>query len=79
MNHPTPLEQAVKDQLERYFQDLGTSQPQAVLAMVNHCVERAVLQVILERAQGNQTVAAKMLGLSRGTLRKKLQLHQISI
>ncbi|WP_417252299.1 helix-turn-helix domain-containing protein [Castellaniella sp.] len=74
----TPLEQAVRDQLDRYFKDLGGSAPSDMLAMVNLCVERAVLQVALERTDGNQTRAAEMLGITRGTLRKKLHIHQIS-
>lgn len=74
----TPLEQAVRDQLEKYFEDLGDSSPSDMLAMVNLCVERTVLQVAMERTDGNQTRAADMLGITRGTLRKKLQTHQIS-
>lgn len=74
----TPLEQAVRDQLDRYFEDLGDSAPNDMLAMVNLCVERAVLQVALERTEGNQTRAADMLGITRGTLRKKLLVHQLT-
>ena len=74
----TPLEQAVRDQLERYFADLGDSTPHDLLSMVNLCVERTVLQVALERSDGNQTRPADMLGITRGTLRKKLQIHQFS-
>lgn len=74
----TPLEQAVRDQLDRYFDDLGDSTPNDMLSMVNSCVERAVLQVALERTAGNQTRAADMLGITRGTLRKKLQAHQLT-
>jgi Fis family transcriptional regulator len=74
----TPLEQAVRDQLERYFVDLGDSTPHDLLSMVNLCVERTVMQVALERSDGNQTRAADMLGITRGTLRKKLQIHQFS-
>lgn len=68
----TPLEQAVRDQLDRYFEDLGDAEPRNVMSMVTHCVERTVLQVALERTAGNQSRAADMLGITRGTLRKKL-------
>ncbi len=77
MSTTTPLEQAVRDQLERYFTDLGESAPHDLLAMVNLCVERTVLLVALERSDRNQTRAADMLGITRGTLRKKLQTHDI--
>jgi Fis family transcriptional regulator len=32
-----------------------------------------MLEVVLRQTRGNQTKAAKMLGISRGTLRKKLK------
>ena len=78
MSMTTPLEQAVRDQLDRYFEDLGEAEPHNLLAMVNHCVESAVLRMVLERTAGNQSRAAEMLGITRGTLRKKLQAYDIS-
>lgn len=77
MNDLNPLEQCVRDNLERYFADLGDSEPDNMLAMVISCVERPVLQVALERANGNQSKAADMLGITRSTLRKKLQTHNL--
>nr|WP_269497385.1 helix-turn-helix domain-containing protein [Castellaniella sp. S9] len=74
----TPLERAVRDQLDRYFEDLGDSQPHNVMSMVTQCVERTVLLVALERTAGNQSRAADMLGITRGTLRKKLLSHGLS-
>lgn len=77
MPHTNPLEQSVRDSLERYFADLGESQPRDVLAMVINYVERPVLQIALEKTNGNQSKAAEMLGITRSTLRKKLQAHNI--
>ena len=77
MSTTTPLEQAVRDQLERSFEDLGESSPHDMLAMVNRCVERTVLQVAMERTEGNQSRAAEWLGLNRNTLRKKLSDHRL--
>lgn len=77
MSTTNPLEQSVRDRLERYFSDLGESEPRDMLAMVISCVERPVLQVALERTQGNQSKAAEMLGITRSTLRKKLQSHNL--
>jgi len=67
------LETCVRARLDRYFADLGDAKPQDVLAMVVRCVENIVVQVALEKTQGNQTKAADMLGVTRGTLRKKMQ------
>lgn len=77
MSNTNPLEQSVRDSLERYFADLGESQPRDVLAMVINYVERPVLQIALEKTNGNQSKAAEILGITRSTLRKKLQAHNI--
>lgn len=78
MSNTNPLEQAVRHSLERYFADLGDSAPRDVLAMVISYVERPVLQMALEKTNGNQSKAAEILGITRSTLRKKLQAHQIT-
>ena len=67
----------MRDRLERYFADLGESEPRDILAMVISCVERPVLQVALEKTNGNQSKAAEMLGVTRSTLRKKLLAHNL--
>ena len=38
-------------------------------------VEPPLLQAVMEKKRGNQLQAAKMLGISRGTIRKKLQRY----
>ena len=45
--------------------------------MVIGHVERALLASIMERAEGNQTQAADMLGMNRNTLRTKLVKHKL--
>ncbi|TAM86459.1 MAG: Fis family transcriptional regulator [Candidimonas sp.] len=75
MNHDNLLEQPVRDSLERYFAELGDAPPRDILGMVIHCVERPVLEIALEKAGGNQSRAAEMLGITRSTLRKKLTAH----
>ena len=70
-----PLDQAVRDSLERYFADLGDSPPRHVFAMVMNYVERPLLEIALEKTGGNQSKAADMLGITRSTLRKKLIAH----
>lgn len=79
MNTATPLELAIRAQLDKYFKDLGGSSAHDILAMVNQCVEKTVIQVALERTASNQTKASEMLGITRGTLRKKIQVHDIKI
>jgi len=38
-------------------------------------VEKPLLEVVMKHTKGNQSNAAKALGLSRGTLRKKLKIY----
>ncbi len=79
MNKATPLETAIREQLDQYFLDLGQSCARDMLSMVNSCVEKTVIKIALERTENNQTKAAEMLGITRGTLRKKIQTHSIDV
>ena len=51
--------------------------PGQIYDMVIKSVERPMLEVILQQAGGNQTLAAEMLGINRNTLRKKITEHQL--
>ena len=46
--------------------------PCAIYDMVLKNVEKPMLEVVMRHADGNQTLAAEMLGINRNTLRKKL-------
>ena len=71
----TPLRRCVGEELTRYFEALEGEQPCDLHKMVIGETEHALLAFILERTGGNQSQAAQMLGLNRGTLRKRLQYH----
>ena len=45
--------------------------------MVIGHVERALLESVMTRANGNQTHAADMLGVNRNTLRAKLTKYKL--
>jgi Fis family transcriptional regulator len=51
--------------------------PAGIYEMVLNCVERPVLDLVLDHADGNQSRAAEWLGINRNTLRKKMQQHGI--
>jgi len=72
------LSNCVRTSLARYFQDVGDAPPRDLWTMVMGCVERALLEAVMAQADGNQTRAADMLGITRNTLRKKLLAHAIS-
>jgi len=64
--------------LNRYFKDLDGETPSEIYNMVVSAVEKPLLTYILDRAAGNQTRAADMLGINRNTLRKKMREHGLS-
>ncbi len=72
-----PLAEAVKDALERYFEQLDGHEPGGLYRMVMDEVERPLLECVMMRCGGNQTKAAEHLGINRGTLRKKLKQYQL--
>ncbi len=71
------LAACVRSALDEYFKDLDGEPPHAVYNMVLQCVEKPMLEYVLNRACGNQSKAAEILGLNRNTLRKKLQQHNL--
>ena len=70
-----PLAQCVSDAMADYFDALGDEETTGLYQMVMREVERPLLLSVLERTGGNQSAAAHLLGMSRGTLRKKLREH----
>ncbi len=77
MRHNNEIAECVRKSLERYFKDLDGAKPRAIYEMVLKNVERPMLEAVLDHAEGNQTVAAEMLGINRNTLRKKIQSLKI--
>ena len=71
------LAACVRRDLEQYFKDLDGEPPAGIYEMVLNCVEKPLLEVILDRAGSNQSRAAEWLGINRNTLRKKMQQHGI--
>ena len=73
-----PLSAYVKQTVDVYFSQLNGHEIVGLHAMVISEVERPLLEAALVHSGHNQTKAAKALGLSRSTLRKKLEYYGIS-
>jgi len=71
------ISEAVRRSLERYFKDMDGERPTAIYDMVLKHVEKPMIELVLGRAEGNQSRAAAMLGIDRNTLRKKMQQLRI--
>ena len=67
----------VQHSVETYFAHLEGDDPQELYDLVLAQMEIPLLRTVMQFTRGNQSRAAKLLGLSRGTLRKKLSLYDI--
>ena len=82
MNVPTrrerrkqPIRRSVTSAIELYLGDMNGHEVTDLYHVVLSEVEPAILDVVMKYVEGNQTEAAEVLGVSRGTLRKKLKLY----
>jgi len=71
------LSHAVKHSIRRYLFELEGMQPSNMYDLVLKQIEQPLFEAILEHTKGNQSKAAEMLGLNRGTLRKKLRAYNL--
>jgi Fis family transcriptional regulator len=71
------LRNSVETALQHYFSQLGGLDPANVYSMVLEQMEVPLLKAVLKYTRGNQCKAATVLGISRGTLRKKI--HQYNL
>ncbi|PXW96950.1 DNA-binding protein Fis [Sphaerotilus hippei] len=76
MSH-SPIDASIRENLETYFRDLHGTDPNALYDMVIKAVERPLLDVVMQKAEGNQSRAAEWLGINRNTLRRKLVEHKL--
>lgn len=70
-----PLHDSVRQALESYFVQLKGTAPNNLYELVLAEVEVPLIEAVMEYTKGNQSRAAILLGLSRGTLRKKLKIY----
>ena len=71
------IDECVRNSLDGYFRDLRGTEPDGMYEMLVRVVEKPLLDVVMTRAEGNQSKAAQWLGLNRNTLRKKLVEHKL--
>ena len=78
MTNACKLTFAINESLDDYFVHLDGQPPHAIYDMVLGCVEKPMLEYILNKVGGNQSKAAEILGLNRNTLRKKMAQYGLS-
>ena len=77
INGGNEIGKTVEKSLDEYFRRLDGEPPHGIYKMVITHVERAVIVSVMTRVNGNQTLAADMLGMNRNTLRTKLAKYGI--
>ena len=73
------LNDQVTKALDFLLENPSSSLPENLYQLVIHAVEKPLLQRVLKHVNGNQTTAAKVLGISRATLRKKAKCLGITL
>jgi len=69
------LRENVTQILQHYFANLKGEQPQHVYDFFLEEIEEPLLAAVMKYTHNNQSEAARILGLSRGTLRTKLKKY----
>ena len=72
------LSDLVRCSLRAYFRNLDGTDATDLYALVMGEVERPLLETVLEECGHNQSKAAMILGISRSTLRKKMNQYRIA-
>ena len=73
----TDLPACINAKLERYFKQLNGEQASDVHKMVMQETESTVIKFVLDSVNQNQSEASRILGINRGTLKKKIELYKL--
>lgn len=75
IQNASTLRDCVESTLSNYFAQLDGAPVTDVYQLVLTEVEAPLLEQVLKYTRNNQTKASELLGLNRGTLRKKLKQY----
>ena len=77
MTNKHPITECIETQLQSYLNDLKGTPPTDIYQMVLTVVEKPILELVMQHAKQNQSLAAQYLGINRNTLHKKLVEHRL--
>jgi Fis family transcriptional regulator len=72
---PSPLRTHAKTAIKNYLSQLNGNDVDNMYDLVLSEIEAPMLEEVMQYTRGNQTRAANLLGINRGTLRKKLKKY----
>jgi Fis family transcriptional regulator len=70
-----PLRDHVVSVLDTYFENMKGETPENLYNLVLSEVEHPLLEAVMKFTNNNQSQAAQILGINRGTFRKKLAFY----
>lgn len=79
LDHTTPLREKVQYAIRRYLEDMGHCQPESLYQTLLAEVEPPLIEEVLRFTHGNQSHTARILGITRNTLRAKLNRYDIPV
>ena len=68
-----PLREHAEAALGAYFERLNGHRPSGLYDLVMREIEEPLFRAVMRHTDGNQCRAAEILGINRGTLRRKLE------
>ena len=74
----SPLRTQAKVAIKNYLSQLNGNDVDDMYDLVLSEIEAPMLEEVMQYTRGNQTRAANLLGINRGTLRKKLKKYSMN-
>ena len=74
-----PFGRYINRSLKGYFAELKGTDPTGLYQQMTEELERHLFKFVMKQAQGNISRAARILGISRSTLRNKLDQYDIQV
>lgn len=78
MANNSSINKQIQETIEYLLNIESGNPPNDIYKLVIEAVEKPLIESILKHTKGNQTIAAKLLGISRITLRKKIKALEVN-
>ncbi|MCF6263063.1 MAG: Fis family transcriptional regulator [Xanthomonadales bacterium] len=72
-----PLREYVRRVAQDYLSDMDNTDPENLYQLFVSTVESPLIEEVLKKTASNQSHAARILGITRNTLRSKMRKHGI--
>lgn len=71
------LRSHVRKNIRRYLADMGSTEPENLYRTLLAEIEPPLIEETLRHTAGNQSRAARILGITRNTLRAKMRQYEL--